>query len=162
MSKKLEEKHSIDFLFVLFVFLIFAFSAISSLLLGINFYRRIIDGAQKCNDSRVAIAYIKETIRQNDQANTIYLDEFDGVPAISIEKVENYVMYIYFYDGTLRELYTRDDSDLKKSDGNVIMELEEFSFEKLDDKTIKIECEDKNHDRRSIVIGVMSKIGGKS
>lgn len=160
MKKKAGSKHSIDFLFIIFIFMIFTFSAISSLLLAINFYRKTVEAADENSDSRVAIAYIRELIRQNDNKDaSMSVDTFDGIECLAIEPVENYIIYIYEKDGELKELYTRKDAMLTSDAGKAITKLKSIDFS-MEDKVLYASCEDDNGNKRKLTIDIKCKTGG--
>lgn len=160
MRKGAEKSHSIDILFQMVVFLMFTFSAIVLLLLAINFYRSTVERSGKNESARVAIAYIREVIHQNDEQGGISLTEFDGISCIRIEQVEDYVLYLYIQEGELRELYTKEGAQVSSSDGQRIMRLKKLDFSMKDANTIWVECEDTEGNREQVLIGIRSTLGG--
>lgn len=159
MKKKAKTRHSVDFLFIMFIFLIFVFSVISSLFLGINFYKSTVDMSDKNSDSRVAVAYIRELVRQNDKENAISIGTFDGRECLMIEPQENYVIYVYQYNDELKELYARKDANLKAADGKTITQIESLKFDLLGDNMLSVVLKDKNGEFRTLLIGLKSKMG---
>jgi len=161
MNKLSPKKHSIDVLFQLVVFLLFTFSAIVLLLLGINFYRSTVERSEKNNSARAAVAYIREVVHQNDEAGCVSLAEFDGLACMKLQQTEGYVLYLYLQDGELRELYTKENAQTSSSDGQKIMELQGLTFAYQGPNTILVECEDLLGNKEQVFIGIRSTVGGK-
>lgn len=159
MKKVSYTKRSIDIIFVMVVFLIFTFSVISALFLAINFYRSTVDAGDRNADARVAVAYIRETVRQNDASGAVSIDKFDGNDCIKIDKGRDYILYIYYKDNELRELYTRRDAKVSSEDGNCIVQLAYMSFSELDNGCILVRCKDMSGDTRDIMISERSQEG---
>ena len=160
MKRLTPQKHSIDVLFQLVVFLLFTFSAIVLLLLGVNFYRSTVERSDKNNSARVAVAYIREVVHQNDEADCVSLTEFDGLPCMKLKQAEGYVLYLYLLDGELRELYTKEDAKVSSADGQKIMELESLSFTMQGPATLLVECEDLLGNKEQVFISIRSKTEG--
>lgn len=160
MKRKAESKHSIDFLFIMFIFLVFTFSVISSLFLEINFYRSTVDMADENSNARIAVAYIRELVKQNDKENAISIGEFDGRECIMIWQAENYVLYVYEHNGELKELYARKDAVLTADDGKAVTRIASFKPEIINGNTLSVTCRDANGDLRRLIIGIKSGMGG--
>ena len=143
------------------MFLLFTFSAIVLLLLAVNFYRSIVERGEKNESARVAIAYIREVIHQNDEQGEISVTEFDGVPCIRIMQTEDYVLYLYLKEGELRELYTKEGAKVSSADGQTIMRLKEMAFSMQEPNTIVVECEDMAGNQEKVFIGIRSALGGR-
>lgn len=161
MRRKNERKHSIDMLFLMVVFLIFTFSALSALLLAVNFYRSTVEKSGENENARVAVAYMREVIRQNDAEHAVTVSEFDGTPCIAAEQEGGYVLYLYLKDGELRELYTKRGANVDIDDGQKIIELENFTLEEAEPGVICVECEDSLGNKERVIIGSRSNAGGQ-
>lgn len=162
MKKLTPQKHSIDILFQLVVFLLFTFSAIVLLLLGINFYRSTVERSDKNSSARVAVAYIREVIHQNDEAHCVSVTEFDNLPCIELKQAEGYVLYLYLLEGELRELYTRENAKVSSNDGQKIMELKNMNFTMQGSNTLVVECEDLFGNREQVFISIRSNTEGST
>ena len=102
MNNKVRERHNIDILFLLVVFLMFTFSAVTILLLAIDFYRSTSLRSEANDNARIAVAYVREVVHQNDVADTISVCEFDGIRCLALRQEGDYVLYLYYYDGELK------------------------------------------------------------
>ena len=114
-----QERHFVvDILFVLALFAVFTVSALVLVTIGANVYQHTVQDMSRNYDSRTAMAYITEKVRQSDRLLT------SGQPAVKLGTLENqpaliltdeidgdeYVTYLYLYNGWLKELYIRQDS----------------------------------------------------
>ena len=135
-----ERKHMVDILFVLTLFFVFALSALTLVVLGANIYRSTVDHMDESFTDRTSYAYVTQKLRQNDEAGTLSLGEFDGNDSFVItQEINNtiYNTYIYEYDGYLCELLARADAGLGAADGTRILELADFE---IDPVTPKLSC----------------------
>lgn len=153
---KSRTSHSVDAIFVVLVFLLFVFSAVSALLLGVNFYRKTVDQGNSTSDKRTATAYIREIVRQHDTNGAISVGSFDGNDALVIEISEDFELYVYFYEGNLYELTTKKSSSLHAKDGQIIMSLNSFNIEQKDNVLI-VNTTDTQGVMENVIIGITSK-----
>lgn len=160
MRRETERKHNIDILFQMVVFLLFTFSAILLLLLAVNFYRSTVEKSERNQSARVAVAYIREVIHQNDEQGGISLTQFDGVPCIRLKQAEDYVLYLYLKEGELRELYTKEGAQVSSADGQRIMQLRQLDCSMPRPELLLIECEDIQGNREQVLISLRSTAGG--
>ncbi len=134
MVKK--RNHSIDILFVITLFLVFAMSVIMLTGAGAGVYEKIVGNMEKNYDSRTAGTYLFNRIHRADREGSIAVGTFSGTDALLMfEEIDNvtYCTYLYYYDGKLMELFTRYDQNIDPSFGNVIMELSDYKVSQIDD-----------------------------
>ncbi len=160
MRREAEKKHNIDILFQMAVFLLFTFFSIVLLLLAVNFYRSIVERSERNENARVAGAYIREMIHQNDEQNGISIAEFDGIDCIRIAQTKDYVCYLYLKDGYLCELYTKEGAKVSSIDGQEIVPLKSLDFSMPEPHTLLVECEDTESNQERILITIRSDMGG--
>ena len=103
-------KHSIDFLFPIILFLVFAIAAISVILFAARVYQREVDSARKNYNTRISLEYLTEKVHRSDSMGAVKVGSFGGSDALILEDITSdgqarYVTYIYCLDGALRELY---------------------------------------------------------
>lgn len=145
-----QERHFVvDILFVLALFGVFAVSALVLVTIGADIYQHTVNDMNTNYDSRTAIAYITEKIRQSDCVLS------DGTPAVSIGTLEQtpaliltdeldgeyYCTYLYLHDGWLRELYMRQGAylgDNMEDAGKNILELESLSYEQATPNLLRV------------------------
>ena len=99
-----QEKHFIvDILFVLALFGVFAVSALSLVTIGADVYQHTVEDMSVNYESRTAVSYITEKVRQNDAADSILLTTLENVPALCMVSQldgDTYCTYLYLYDGS--------------------------------------------------------------
>ena len=140
MNKKLRGR-SIDTIFVLIVFSIFAFSVLMVLMLGASIYKNINDISREDEHERTVLSYVRTKTKNFDVAGNVSVEKFHGVSALCIyENIDGteFRTVIYGYDGWLYELF--HDSSLAFSlDGGVrVSRIDDISFEQLDHGLIRV------------------------
>jgi|GEM_PF-738111 len=106
--------------FNIILFLIFILCALFTVLIGARVYENIHTRNQQNYSDYVILHYVANKVRQGDTAGSITTEDIDGIPVLNIsEKTAGtgYVTRIYAYEGSLRELFMRDDADLTLADG---------------------------------------------
>lgn len=134
-----QQRHIIDVLFVLALFAIFALSAIFLITIGANIYSKTVNNMEDNFDTRTALAYITEKVRQSDLEGQISIGELDGCPALVISsgtEGNQYQTYLYEYQGTLKELMMKQDIVLSPSAGQDILAVSDFELAPVNDRLI--------------------------
>mgnify|MGYP000271613250 FL=1 len=94
-----QEKHFIvDILFVLALFGVFAVSALALVTIGADVYQHTVEDMGVNYESRTAVSYIMEKVRQNDTTDSIFLTDLENVPALCMLSEideETYCTYLY-------------------------------------------------------------------
>ncbi|MCF0127817.1 MAG: DUF4860 domain-containing protein [Pseudobutyrivibrio sp.] len=156
MKSNESRKHNIDLVFLIVLFLIFTFSSMSVVLVGINSYRGVVEAAESNASARAAVAYIREVVHQNDVNGGVVLCEFDGRNAIGIDLGNDYCMYIYENDHNLMELYTKAGASVSADAGESIMEVQQLEFSRIDDNVISISVTDSLGTHEKVLISTKS------
>ncbi|MCR5416889.1 MAG: DUF4860 domain-containing protein [Pseudobutyrivibrio sp.] len=152
------QKHHIDILFLMILFLIFTFSAVSVLLLAVNSYRSVVDANHRGTDARAAMSYVREVVHSTDEADAISVGDLEGCEALVINESEGYSRYIYQYDGYLMELVAKEDSGATPEFGDKIIEAKSFDIAwKETGKLLEVEIIDASGDDHMVEIGVYSQ-----
>lgn len=127
-------KYSSDFLFPLLLLLIFCLFSLFLAGTGSAVYKNGMAHLDENYTSRTAIAYLTEKVRQHDRSGDIFLTEVEDLPAIgfcdTVEE-EDFVTYVYFYQGALCELFVRDTVTPLADMGSRLIELVSFDFEQV-------------------------------
>lgn len=155
MNRNPARKHSTDILFVLVLFLVFTSSALAVILLGARVYQSTSSRMESNYNVRTALAYVSEKIRQNDESSAVSLCELDGIPALTLsQKLEDtsYVTYLYFQDGSLKELLTEASREVSAEQGTAIISLKSFSVRETDDGFYFIQAENDQGEALSLLI----------
>ena len=154
-----KQNHKIEIIFPIMLLFIFAISALVVTLFATRVYEKTVNNTLRNDSARTAVAYVTEKIHQNDVSSAIELRDIGGSQALCINKTANgkeYVSYIYFDDGRLKELYASRDMDVNKSLGTEICELKSFSINSAGNSLYRINCEDANGNTYSSVVGIRS------
>ena len=154
MNNKKIKQHTIDFIFPIALFFVFAASSLAVLILSANIYKDLFT-------SRTCLSYITEKIRQNDEGGTqnIYLDSFDGHPALVLERNLNetlYHTYIYEDKGVLRELFIQDGIDASSRNGTEIMKVSSFQMEEAAPGLLRFSCSSDEGQMESVFVSIHS------
>ncbi|MEY8266366.1 DUF4860 domain-containing protein [Lachnospiraceae bacterium 64-25] len=131
-----QQKHIIDTLFVIALFCLFALSAIFLITIGANIYGRTVNNMEDNFNSRTALAYITEKVRQSDNADSISAGTFQECPALVItSRIEDteYLTYLYEYNGYIKEIMVRKGMALDPAIGQDIIAVSDFSLTPIND-----------------------------
>ena len=140
-----QEKHFIvDILFVLALFGVFAVSALTLVTIGADVYQHTVTDMSINYESRTAVSYITEKVRQNDTADSIFLTTLEDVPALCILSridEDTYCTYLYLYEGHLKELFMKQGASLGGQAlpaGTDILQLKTLSMDYVTDNLLRI------------------------
>lgn len=159
--KTFEKRHSVDALFLIVVFLLFVFSAISVLIIGVQSYSGIVDSNRANQSSRAAVAYVREMVHQNDSKSVVAVGEYKENPCISFTDEEGYAQYIYYNEGYLWELYTKVGAELEAGAGSKMIPVDDFKIEQSGDK-ICLSFVDEYGKSHNVVVYTRSGMKGKT
>lgn len=128
MKKK---AHSIDILFMLVLFSVFAVMSVMLILIGSNVYGKIIASQDKNGNNQTILSYITNKVRACQLDNGIFVEEKDGTKVLVVKTaVENevYEMLIYEVDGKLKEATISEGDDYTLDFGDVLAEVSDFDI----------------------------------
>ncbi|WP_026526990.1 DUF4860 domain-containing protein [Butyrivibrio sp. VCD2006] len=130
MKKQMDNRHTVDMLFVIALLFLFAMGALMLIALGSSIYKRSVSTLSDNYDRRTAYAYITEKLRQYDAEGNINTDIFNKSGALRIDTTigaVDYVTYLYQYEGSLMELFSRADvENLLPESGQRIMDINDL------------------------------------
>ena len=137
---KLSRGRSIDTIFVLIVFSVFALSVLMVLMLGASVYRNINDMSNEGQSEHTALSYIWTKTKNFDNAGSIHVGDFQGVPALFIDEKLGDAYYrtaIYHFDGWLCELFSEAALEFSPGDGVRVIRVDEMHFEPVSNGLIR-------------------------
>ncbi|MCR5721068.1 MAG: DUF4860 domain-containing protein [Lachnospiraceae bacterium] len=140
MNKKSE--HTVDALFVITLFLVFAISVVALTGTGAGVYQNVVDKMSSNYNSRTSFSYIYNKVHQSDMDGLVDVGQYMGNDALIIsEEIDNitYCTYLYEYDGNIKELFTRAGQEFDPSYGTDILEVEGFSISKVTDSLYRFD-----------------------
>jgi len=126
---------SIDTIFVLIVFSIFAISVLMVLMFGASIYRNVNELSRMNESEQTALAYIWTKTKNSDNAESISIGDFNGIPSLFITQNFGGIDFrtaIYHYDGWLFELFSEAELEFSPADGSRIVMVDDLSFETVD------------------------------
>lgn len=127
----------------LLLFLVFSVMMLLVLLFGASAYKNITTSLEQQYRERTCLNYIAAKVRNCDSAGKVYITDVPGVPALAMDEGTGdivYTTYIYYYNGSLYELYIEKDSQFSPSDGFSILPLDDVAIEQMTDSLFKVEC----------------------
>ena len=154
------KRHTIDVLFVITLFAVFAMSIMVLTGIGASVYEKIQASMSENYDSRTAFSYISNKIHQNDTNGNISLGTYGGTDAVIIsEEIDNvtYCTYLYCCDGYLKELFTRAGQEFGLEYGTNILELDSFSASYETDTLIRFELKPKAAEKETVFVHISSQ-----
>ena len=156
MSKK------IDTVFVLALITLFAATAFMLVLIGAKQYRHVTDTMNANYEDRTVSSYLTEKIRQHDTADAISVVTLEGVPALSLITTEDdlqYITYVYYYEGSLRELVVTANSVFTLASGQQILDLTGFLPVRVNDSLLHITVTDTRGDVEELYLPIHCDTG---
>ena len=154
-------QHHIDALIALLLFGVFAVCVLAVLLTGADAYRRLTQRDQAAYERRACTQYIATKVRQSDAADNLSVANVQGVPALILDKDEEYVTYIYCYDGWLRELYSWSEQPMSPEDGRELVQAEALDLS-LADGLLTVRVTDAQGGEETLLLSLRSEGGGAS
>jgi len=141
---KIKRGRSIDTIFVLIVFSIFAFSVLMVLMLGASIYRNIHDISRTGEDERTVLSYVRTKTRVSDSYGSISVGEFGDGSALFIYEMigeRQFRTVIFNRDGWLLELFADASLDLPPVGGMRVTPIDYIRFEEAPHGLIRVSTE---------------------
>ena len=113
MKKETSGRKNVSGLAVLLVLGVFALCVIGVLLSGVETYNDLNERDQAVFNERTCVQYITTKVRQAEEPASIETADIGAAEALVFKEVideEEYLIYIYCYDGWLCEFYGSADS----------------------------------------------------
>lgn len=126
-----KRRHSVSDLYLFAVFGIFAVFSLLIVILGAKVFQRVSVTTDMNNEVRSSLFYIVNKVRSADQTNNIKIEEKNGFSLLILGGAENeYETYIYYYDGSIRELMNKKNTVFDPNLGDSIVKIKNFMVEK--------------------------------
>ena len=132
MKNKIEQHHTIDFVFALLFFCLFAMCSLVVIFIGSQVYSSTVNTLEQNYTQYTVIDYIQEKVRHNLAEGQIEVQDFNQYQVLCIHETYQqtpYTTYIYCNQGALKELFISDDQTFDKERGEIIMEIDHVSFQ---------------------------------
>jgi len=142
---KRSHDHSIDAIFVMTLFGVFAAAALLTLLYGAVIYKDTADAMEERSQERICVSYIASKVRHHDSKDSIFLSKINGVSSLVLAEEENniiYYNYIYYDtgDSLVKEVFTEKGNDPGSSAGETIVKASSLAFRLLENDLLLVEC----------------------
>lgn len=162
---KQQRRFIVDILFVLALFGVFAVSALVVVTIGADVYQHTVRDMSRNYDSRTAIAYVSEKVRQadcslGDGSSAVRLSTLSGQPALCLREEldgEQFCTWLYFHDGFLKELYMREGANLGGnilSAGEDILQLSDLEYKQIADNLLSVSMTLPNGENKQLFLSV--------
>ena len=145
MFKIDRETHRIDSIFIMLLFFLFALTAFVLIMIGVRQYKATANAMDYNYEIRTVTSYLREKTRQNSSNSSISIETIDGTNALCLKNTLNntiYNTYIYYYDGSLREMYIQEGTPFTLNLGQQIVTISGFDMVKTDDGLIIVTISD--------------------
>lgn len=147
MNPRISHKHSVDSISTLLLFGLYVLFLLFLLLFGAGNYKAAVQDLDTGNNLYTAASYITTKFRQHDEAGSVSLENIQGTQALCLQETINqksYVTYIYFWQNSLKELFTASDSQADLSMGTTVAALSDFQTEILNGTFFHFTLTDEN------------------
>lgn len=118
------KKNVYTFLTVLILFCVFASVFLLLVSAGGGVYKKTVNRMDESYEIRTTLSYVANKVRTAPNGDVHVIDQ-DGQNILAIGDAaqnEEYVTYIYFYDGSLKELYQKKGKELQMDSGEEILQ----------------------------------------
>jgi len=142
--KKVGNTHTVDLVFVLALFAMFAISVLLVLLFGANSYKEIANRMEHQYEERTVLSYLTTKVHHYDEVGSVEVGAMeDGRSVLLLWETINdtrYVTSIYYDDGAVKEIYTEEGYTFSPEVGMNIISANDFTVEKVADHLIRLSC----------------------
>lgn len=159
---KKRTSYTVDSIFVLVLFVVFAITVLFVLMSGAGVYKDTQSVMTERYEERTCLSYITAKINHYDEVGKVSVTKIGDVDALALsEKMgdNDYTTYIYCYEGSVKEIMVEKGLDFKLEDGLDIIEAQKLEFE-TSENLIKIICAGTNGSKAFATLHVESGIGG--
>lgn len=126
-----DKGHSIDTLFAILLFSILTLCALSIIVLGGKVYQNIAKNMDENFTSRTALSYISNKVKQHDKTDSVLVESRQGEEALILkEDIDGtiYETWIYYDNGSIKEIFTEEGTDIPLDTGTVILNAQDIHF----------------------------------
>ncbi len=139
---KKRTSYTVDTIFVLVLFAVFAVTVLFVLMSGAGVYKNTQSVMQQRYEERTCVSYITSKINHHDESGAIAVTDFGGFSALELEEKiadKSFVTYIYCHDGYVKELMFEKGLEFDPASGMNIIEAQYLNFTQ-DGNLVTIKC----------------------
>lgn len=151
--------HMIDLLFTLALFLVFAVSSLMVVVIGADVYNKTAESMNENFNMQTSLLYVTQKIRQNDVEGSVLVESAGDRNAVVLENTYNetqYQTWIYYDEGSIKELFIQKGNEINLSAGQAIMPVNNFNIEKLDENLYELSTTDENGKTAELILSPRS------
>lgn len=129
------KKNFYTFLTVLVLFSVFTAVFLLLVSAGGGVYKKTVNRMDESYEIRTTLSYVANKVR-SVQSGDVHVIVKDGQNILALEDTaqnEEYVTYIYYYDGSLNELYQKKGKELQMDFGEEILQTGRVDIDKGND-----------------------------
>lgn len=138
-----QERHSMDTVFALLLFAVFAVSSILLILAGIKVYGHAADQMRQ-TDTPVMLSYLTEKLRGSEGGSRVSLDGTDSLLIAETLDGKEYVTWIYVEEGALKECLMPQGRVPVVHAGTVIGKVQQFQIKQTEEGLLEIRITDED------------------
>lgn len=154
------QSHSVEVIFVLLLFAVFAVLSVLLIFIGSDNYNSIIHAQDINMDTRTAVSYISNKIHANDRKSAIEVTQIDGVDILVLKYEKNGEQFqnlIYCYENAIREALTYEGLEFDLSYGEKLLEAQSMNISyKPEQKLVCFAIIDSDGNKKSMSITLKS------
>ena len=162
MRKIKAVNHTIDTVFVLALFCLFAAGVLMVLLSGANAYQQIAGNMESQYAERTCLAYLDAKVRHYDEAGMVAVETFDNRDALALYEDFDGVRYktlIYYADGYVRELFFEDGLQFQPEDGQIVIAAAGLQISKKTESLLQLVCTNEEGRKAQLFVHLRSEKG---
>ena len=125
------------------LFFLFACCMFFVLISGAKSYKNVTAVMEEQFSVNTCISYVTAKVRHYDSEGAVMIGEIGDTDALLLKekiKGEEYLTYLYCYDGSLMELFCSADMEVLPIDGQQIMDLDSLELSAEED-VVHFSCE---------------------
>lgn len=138
----MNRRHTADTVFVLLLYGLFVLVSLLLALIGVQVYRNIVSRTSARSEMRACLSYVANKVRSSPE---VRLETRDGLTVLTLPETEGdepFETLIYFYDGSLRELFQRQTDSFRPAGGEEIVSLTGFAVSESADGLLTVTSRD--------------------
>ncbi|MCQ2461337.1 MAG: DUF4860 domain-containing protein [Clostridia bacterium] len=159
---KKRTSYTVDSIFVLVLFAVFAVTVLFVLMSGAGVYKDTQSVMTERYQERTCLSYITAKVNHYDEAGRVYVTKVNGVQALAVDEQMggvDYTTYIYCHDGSIKEIMVDKGLDFKLEDGLDIINAKGLEFD-TSENLIKVTCVGEDGSTAFATLHVESGVGG--
>lgn len=148
----MKQKHSIDLLFSLSLFMVFVICSFLVLLFQVNGYHSIVAKGNNLEQIHTPMAYIQTQLRTHDEEGAVELFNQQGIQGLRIKDSDSgSYLYLYETQNTLMELRMVEGVKPDFTTGTPIFKIRDLKIEK-NTKAYKLTIQDMNNQLSTLMV----------